>query len=326
MKDLISVIIPIYNVELRYHNALANCLSSIQNQTYNNIEVIMVNDGSTDNSGTICDRFVIEDKRFKVHHISNIGMCAARNYGINHSQGEFIFLCDADDLVHPQCLEVLLRLLVEHPDCDIARGDVQLVEKPFVHIDKPNYIVYNNDYMIKSILGGRMISTVWNQLIRRNIIESVKFRITTFEDMDFDLRAYFEAKKIVYLNHITYNWIQRDLSDCHTNKIKRYYGKLESLEYLYYNDIKDKHPKYISYLLWYIYSFYMNDIAANFHKMTNEYKQKVYKKFILIYKETKDDYFKSDAPTKNKILLPLLVRCPKIKKPISIIYNFFKAK
>lgn len=70
----------------------------------------------------------------------------------------------------------------------------------------------------------------------------------------------------------------------------------------------------------------MNDIAANFHKMTNEYKQKVYEKFFLIYKDPKNDYFKSDAPTKNKILLPILVRCPKIKKTISIIYNFFKTK
>ena len=319
MKGLVSVIVPVYNIEIRYPNALENCLSSIQNQTYKNIEVILVDDGSTDSSGDICDSFAARDNRFKVFHTENNGISAARNYGIDNSHGEFVFFSDADDLIHPQCIEYLYKLMMANPECELARGGSNIEVSTFVSITSPNYIICDSDYMVKSILCGKLSATPWNQLISRKIIEEVKFRITTFEDLDFNLRVYWRAKKILLLKDITYLWIQRELSDSHKNKIKRVSGNLSTLDYLYYHDVKPNHTDHISYFLWYVYVYFFNDVVPRLHLMNENYRQEVLFKFKTFYAATKKDYMKSDAPIKKKMILPILVRFPKMKKYISII-------
>ena len=104
MDDLISVVIPVYNVE-KY---LEKCLDSVVGQTYGNLEIILVDDGSTDNSGAICGRYAQKDSRVVVIHQKNKGVSAARNTGLKRAQGDFVVFCDSDDVVNPAYLQILM--------------------------------------------------------------------------------------------------------------------------------------------------------------------------------------------------------------------------
>lgn len=106
---LVSFIIPIYNAE-KY---LDECIKSIIKQTYSNFELLLVNDGSTDNSAIICDTYANKDSRIKVIHKINGGVSSARNIGLDNAKGEYICFVDADDVIHPKLLETTLSVLME---------------------------------------------------------------------------------------------------------------------------------------------------------------------------------------------------------------------
>ncbi len=114
-KPLISIIVPVYNVE-RY---MERCLDAVVKQTYKNLEVILVDDGSEDRSGSICDRYASEDARFKVVHHQNGGLSAARNTGIKKATGEYITFIDPDDSITEDYIEYLYNLINKH-EADLA--------------------------------------------------------------------------------------------------------------------------------------------------------------------------------------------------------------
>ena len=109
-SPLISVIIPVYNAA-KY---LPRCVKSVQAQTHKNLEIILVDDGSKDNSPQLCDAFAAQDPRVKVFHKPNGGVSSARNVGLDNARGEYIGFVDADDEVHPQMYEILLTHLTQH--------------------------------------------------------------------------------------------------------------------------------------------------------------------------------------------------------------------
>ena len=115
MNEKISVIVPVYNVE----NYIQYCLESLVNQTYKNLQIILVDDGSTDSSGYICDKYALKDKRIKVIHKSNGGLSSARNSGMQLADGNYIGFVDSDDFIMPTFYEELYNLLQKY-DSDIA--------------------------------------------------------------------------------------------------------------------------------------------------------------------------------------------------------------
>lgn len=129
MNDLISVIIPVYNVE----PYLENCVRSVMRQTYQNIEILLVDDGSTDQSGAICDRLSAEDPRIRVFHKPNGGVSSARNMGLMHTQGAYVSYVDADDSVSKHYIEYLYFLAKENGAdislCDLYQSDVQICDE-----------------------------------------------------------------------------------------------------------------------------------------------------------------------------------------------------
>ena len=138
--DLISVIVPVYNVE-KYLN---RCVDSIINQTYSNLEIILINDGSTDTSGKICDEYKKRDNRIHVIHQKNGGLSAARNAGIVIANGNYFIFVDSDDLIHPQCIEILYKVIKN--DCsDIVIGNYEKFDD-FNKID----LKVNDDIKYKS--------------------------------------------------------------------------------------------------------------------------------------------------------------------------------
>lgn len=142
MNELISVIVPVYNVE-KY---LLRCVKSLLDQTYKNIEIILVNDGSTDDSGAICDSLLNVDSRIKVYHKENGGLSSARNYGIKHSKGTVLAFIDSDDIIHESFFEVLMDAR-DQTEADIVSTDMILFssEKDIVAYNKEAKLIVLKD-------------------------------------------------------------------------------------------------------------------------------------------------------------------------------------
>ena len=168
----ISVIVPVYNSE-KY---LRRCIESILNQTFDDIEVILIDDGSTDDSRKICDEYAAKNTKILVYHQENSGQAAARNFGFKNARAEWICFVDSDDMIHPQMLEMLYEAVIEEK-CKIAMcGVCESIEVPE---DFLNYKVENNsetEIMDEDGLlhlrenGEHRFWTVWAKLVHREII------------------------------------------------------------------------------------------------------------------------------------------------------------
>ena len=181
---VISVIVPVYNAE-KY---LRECLDSIVNQTYKNIEIILVDDGSTDGSGAICDEYADKDVRIKVYHIPNGGVSNARNLGIDNANGEYLMFVDSDDEVSRDCIEKLY-CAIEYKEQDLVIGNFCDVYENRKIIQHENLSIIGNlqdDYAnIRILLQGP-----WGKLYRSEILKKNKIRfrvdISLTEDQIFN--------------------------------------------------------------------------------------------------------------------------------------------
>ena len=168
---MVSVIVPVYNVE----EYLEECLESIRNQTYTNIEVILVNDGSTDGSKEICEQFCQQDNRFKLVTQENKGLSAARNRGVKESIGEYIMFVDSDDVVKDNIVEVLFFYMnsdVDIVECQITRCKDELVE------NESTSIIFkgeSTEAILKSIEFKEVKFCAFTKLYRRELVEKVPF-------------------------------------------------------------------------------------------------------------------------------------------------------
>ena len=209
-KELISVVIPVYNVE-KY---LDKCMESVLNQTYSNIEVILVDDGSTDKSGKICDEYQKKDKRVVVYHKENGGLSDARNYGINKSHGEYITFIDSDDFVEQNYVEFLYKLIKEN-QADIAMGK-QYVRYPEKIINTGSGNTYNvnaHDCMEKLLYSEDFDVSAWAKLYKKELFKSIKFpKGMVFEDAGTTYKLILQSKKIVLKSEPIYNYIIRNNS------------------------------------------------------------------------------------------------------------------
>ena len=214
---LVSVIVPVYNVE-RY---LSECLISLRKQTYSNFEVILVDDGSTDNSGAICEEFTKLDQRFSVIHTSNQGLGPARNVGLSQCNGDFICFVDSDDL----CVEEYLEKLVDA----IEKSDSDIVFCNYIDL-YPNKTVKHHahspcelsprDFFI-SCLTIKPLSRIkttpgsymWNKLFRKEVIGDTKFVFTKgAEDEIFIADLIQKVTKVSYISDYLYLYRHRPTS------------------------------------------------------------------------------------------------------------------
>ena len=210
---MISVIVPVYNVK----TYLEECLDSIQNQTYADIEVILVNDGSTDNSKHICERYCKEDSRFQLLNQENQGQSVARNTGVAASTGEFIAFVDSDDIILPNYLETLMQYMA---------ANVDIVESKFT-VHKKDF--FTDDFEKRTILfEGNSIEAVRavprhilsvnpvTKLYRRSIVESVPYlEGVIFEDIYSGVGMLKYIRKIVKIDYVGYYYRQHQSSTMH---------------------------------------------------------------------------------------------------------------
>ncbi|MEZ7642641.1 glycosyltransferase [Streptococcus sp. 20925_1_24] len=217
--ELISIIVPIYNVE----NYLRHCLESIQNQTYQNFECLLINDGSSDNSAEICREYVEKDSRFRYFEKENGGVSSARNLGIERSKGQYITFIDSDDWVDSDYLELLYMKINEY-NADLA----VLTYKQYSMNDGCFYLhVWEQDYYEKYYTGNELLNSLpnlenydstfnvsWGKLFKRNFLETATFNEQRImgEDLEFNFKIFLQIKSCIYLNKALYNFRQHHLS------------------------------------------------------------------------------------------------------------------
>ena len=218
IADLISVIVPIYNVE----NYIRQCLDSILSQSYENFECLLINDGSTDASASICREYVAKDARFRYFEKENGGVSSARNLGIERSGGAYVTFIDSDDWVEFDYLEVLYSAIIQD-SADISVSSYRTYEMSrnqwLFHAFKrvEHQKVFSKQELISKLifLNGHDCSFGFAscKLVRKSILTGIWFNESTHlgEDMEFWFKLYLIAEKVVFSNRDTYVY-RRDLN------------------------------------------------------------------------------------------------------------------
>lgn len=231
LKPLVSIIIPVYKVE-KYLN---RCIESVISQTYKNIELILVDDGSPDKCGAICDEYKNRYTFIKVLHQKNQGQASARNNGVQISIGEFIVFVDSDDFIPEDSIEYLLSLQKEF-NADIAIGGMRYVYEGKSISSKSNKIikeiVLNNVEALKRMnyLKG-FGATPWAKLYRRDLVEKHPFpEGRLYEDLATLYKIVGDCKIVAFSNKIVYYWLQREGSTMRSEFNKKQLFALEAIQ------------------------------------------------------------------------------------------------
>ena len=214
-NQLISIIVPVYNVE----EYLKQCLDSILEQTFSDYEVILVNDGSTDNSGLICQEYAEKDSRIRYFEKENGGLSDARNYGIEQAQGEYLTFVDSDDFLDKMHLNVLYTALVSN------NVDISIVNYANYQTSNATFYLhtfgeyYEKNYSSEELLDNLAIlerndlsfSTIWGKLYKRSVFSFLRFpKGVIGEDVALIYKIYTQVDKIVYAHKDTYIYREND--------------------------------------------------------------------------------------------------------------------
>jgi glycosyltransferase involved in cell wall biosynthesis len=333
--DSVSVIVPVYNSEKYLHN----CIESIRNQSYKNFELILINDGSTDKSGEICNQYALRDNRIRVIHAKNNGPAAARNIGIENSKGEFIFFIDSDDFIENDALNLLIKSFRQHK-ADIIIGDFRKIKKGIVEnrndisfsgnklLTKQDIIDYSRSYL-KKPNKYLLFAFSWGRLFKSSIIKTnnIFFNpdLHTFEDVAFNFyyltytnEVYF-LKETIYSHTIYDNYLSATMTiSDNPKKLFGYEQALVSISNFLQNNIADAEiKKEIGHA--YIYLTIIQLVRAC-GQINNNNKKNI---FQLIQKLVNDsnlrDNLKFYSPSKgDSRILPLLMKL-KLIWPILLI-------
>lgn len=300
---LVSAIVPVYNVE-RY---LSECVNSIRNQTYRELEIILIDDGSTDRSGEICDDFRKADTRICVIHKENEGLGLTRDAGIDAAHGEWICFVDSDDIIHSEYVETLLRMSLDNKclssHCGYQRFSDEVVKlqasgKDDLRIYKMDYRQYFL-YMFRYPERGHNPFAVPCNIYHKSLFEEVRFGQLRFaEDSAFTPRIIYAAKegKIAVTDKVLYHYRQRQGSLLHSkvslSRIDRYHAKMTAM------DLWKKHGEKEMYALFFPDFFYCMvidyiDLAANLPDESAKYA--FLKDEIVKYCKEESSFFSSNT-------------------------------
>ncbi len=207
MNPFVSIILPLYNVE-KY---LKNCLLSIQNQNYDNFEVICINDGSTDKSADIYKETVGNDPRFSLYEQKNQGLSYVRNLGMKLAKGDLITFVDSDDTITPDYLMVLVKGIVEH-DCDISIGAHNMIYSKFtLPVKFPKSRIMTSQQALSYLMADFMIMNYsWAKCYKKELWDGIEFPVShLYEDVETIYKTFLKAKKIYVSNQPIYNYAIR---------------------------------------------------------------------------------------------------------------------
>lgn len=235
MNDLISIIVPIYNMECY----LERCIESILNQSYLNIEILLIDDGSTDNSKDICLSYEKKDKRVKYFYKDNGGLSSARNYGIKKSKGKYIGFVDSDDVIHKDMFKILYDNLIS-TNCDLSICEVCRFSDDVLYTVSDEKIIYNKDDVLKIILEDKRICNyAVNKLYKKKLLKGIEFPLGKYqEDVGTIYKYILCCDSIVYSDSMLYGYYSRENSISKKLTSKFIYDYFDAIE-IRANDLKD---------------------------------------------------------------------------------------
>lgn len=246
---LFSIIVPIYNVE----EYIDRCVESILSQSYENIEIILVDDGSPDNCPSICDSYALKDERVKVIHKENGGLSDARNVGLKAAKGKYILFVDSDDYIETDTCELFSKYV--DLNCDILVGDANIFGDSsgvISHPQKPNETHKGIDFLKNGFLANDMPMAAWLNVYKREFLENNNFEFKygiLHEDEQFTPRILLKADSVLYTSIAFYNYRIRSNSIT-TNGDKRknasdLYNTCLELEFIF-SKLQDKQIKKVA--------------------------------------------------------------------------------
>lgn len=261
-NKLISVIVPVYNTE-KY---LEDCIASIINQSYYNLDIILINDGSTDNSKLICEKWEKKDNRIRLINQANMGAAMAKNTGLDAIKGDLFMILDSDDLLHQNNIEILYSYM-QKQNSDIIEACHTTIFEEFKNINiyqNSKIENFNIETALKELIMSRKFhQTPWNKLYKTELLKDIRFPKGRYIDDEYwTYKLFINAKKITWIDSVIYYYRQ------HENSIMgRQYSikRLDIIDALYerYHLMKDKFPdlKDLSY------KTFLNNCIYNFQKL-----------------------------------------------------------
>lgn len=276
-KELISVIVPIFNNK----KFLTRCINSILTQTYKNIEVLLIDDGSNDGSSEICDKYTFIDSRIKVYHIKNSGVSTARNYGLDNVKGKYVCFVDSDDYIDNKYVEILYNNLIS------SGSDISICGHNIVFEDKfKKFYPWNKKFISTNNCLDMLISHkyfkghVWDKMYKYDLIKDIRFSsdLSYYEDLYFNYQVFKKVEKIIYDSKSLYYYYKNENSsmNCKYNRGKLSFIKIcdEIKEYYIENNYN---LKYVNSLTDYLYICTSNDFAVKFSsEYLNDYNKLIY--------------------------------------------------
>ena len=296
-KPIISVIIPVYNTG-KY---LYNCIDSIINQTYKELDIILIDDGSSDGSGDVCDEYSRKDSRITVIHQQNGGVSKARNAGLKVAKGDFYHFPDSDDYIDEDCYEYCLKLIDEY-QCDILSFDYYVTysdKEVEHHFSDSVYGLFDVEESHRAVMTGSPFA--WNRFFSKKAVSGISFREDIYrgEDSLFVHECIEQIDKAYFDRRAMYHYVQSEESACRGNfrpvqltgmKLFDEYKKFYESNYPDLWKIYLKGCLHLPVTLYYDMYADESDFSSEMKSVYNEYKTR--------YKEVRKNV---DLPIKNKI-------------------------
>lgn len=301
---LVSVIVPMYNVE----NYIEQCVQTIINQSYSNLEIILIDDGSPDESGVIADRLSEQDERIVVYHKKNGGLSDARNYGIDRANGDYLTFTDSDDFIDSKMIETLISLalkydaeFVECKNCRCAETDTP---DSFIIMKANSQETHSfiEDDKMKMFLNPHSVkTTAWAKLYSKRLFESIRYPVGKYhEDVFTTYKLVHDANKVVSTNYIGYvyraNSNSITTSKFNKKRLDAIEGKIEQAHF-----IEKHYPLYVD--LAYAHIIYACNNCLRAMAKSNYNDRVVLKRFQSLYRKYGKCYLKADVSLSGKFLV-----------------------
>lgn len=319
MGKLVSIIVPAYNIE-KY---IGRCLESILNQTYKNLEIIVIDDGSNDKTVQIIDEYAKKDKRIIAMHKKNGGVSSARNLGLDIASGDYIGFVDGDDQIENDMYETLVTML-ENENADIAHCGYKMIfpnRTDYYYNTKEKKIQTQEEGLIDLLLGEKIQPALYNKLYRKNLFQKIRLdeRLRINEDLEVNYRLFKQSKKSIYYDITPYFYMIRSSSATKTNTILvKLRDPLKVLNKIYQNEDNEK----VKAIAYYRYIYLLMSVCRikETQKEIKEFKEECRK---ILKQQIKTAEYKKYIKLKLKVMIFGYLKMPTF---MNIIYKIYDKK
>lgn len=306
----VSIIVPVYNVE-KY---VEKCLDSLINQSYKNIEILVVNDGSTDNSVKIIEQKYNSNSNIHLYNKDNGGLSSARNFGLNKAKGDYILFVDSDDWLERNCVEELVHI-IENKKADIVEFGYKMVSDNKVlssTIFTENVIISKDKILEEFFFGNQIVDIICNKIYNKKLFINLKFvegRI--HEDYMMTPKLLYRCNKLVIINQVFYNYYQRNDSITQKPFSEKNFDRIFAGRYVA-DFCKQNINKFyeialirIGFICIYLYKHLMDSSATIKKADYIRYRNIIFNEFLEIYKNVKKSYSLKRLPIYKRIMFKL---------------------